>query len=539
MVRSRAALVCLLALGFALSARASAGAVLRLVDDRGQAVDEPLSICFQIELASQCADVRPGEPVPLPPSFGSVRAEGAHHGPVSVRDRDLHPANGGPPILTVPRKALLRIDKLPSDPLTLSAFRPKAESFRNPIFHGAVGAAGVEVPSGDLVLSLSARGRAPDLQRLTTLPGSQATVTYHPRDGWSLLVRCREAVGGGGAPVMGAKVSVARHTETTGGDGLALLAGLGTAEAVEVRHASYLPQELAPPPAEPGVFLVHEALLEKGGTVTAHVTQDKRPAAGTYCTVLASPAAGSGGVTKLSEGIVGADGLYRSGRLPAGSYSLRVSVAQSRSFIDQPFSVREGEDARLDVSLGSIRVSGRVMRGGRAAAGYKVEAVADSPAVVVGGLPALQATTDPVGEYHGTLWAPGDYLFHLRTEAGIPVATERRVSLGKPEEAVDFELSDIAVSGQVVDEKDAPVEMAQVTLSSVYGKLTVLSGQGGAFEILVEQGGLAVLSAQKTGLGEAPAQRVSIDPEEGLTGVKLVLRRQAEGGRGGRVPETQ
>jgi hypothetical protein len=539
MFRSWAARVCLVALCFALSARASAGAVLRLVDDRGQAVDEPLSVCFQIELASQCADVRPGEPATLPPSFGSLRAEGAHHGPVSVRDRDLRPANGGPPVLAVPRKALLRIDKLPSDPLTLSAFRPKAESFRNPVFHGVVGAAGAEVPSGDLVLSLSARGRAPDLQRLTTLPGTQATVTYHPRDGWSLLVRCREAAGGGGAPVMGAKVSVARHTETTGGDGLALLAGLGTAEAVEVRHASYLPQELAPPPAEPGVFLVHEVLLEKGGTMTAHVTQDKRPAAGTYCAVLASPAAGSGGVTKLAEGIVGADGLYRSGRLPAGSYSLRVSVAQSRSFIDQPFSVREGEDAKLDVTLGSIRVSGRVMRGGRAAAGYKVEAVADSPAVV-GGLPALQATTDPVGEYHGTLWAPGDYVFRLRTEAGVPVAAERRVSLGKPDEAVDFELSDVAVSGQVVDEKDSPVEMAQVTLSSVYGKLTVLSGPGGAFEILVEQGGLAVLSAQKTGLGAAVEQRISIDPEEGLTGLKLVLKRQgAEGGRGGQAPETQ
>lgn len=531
--------VCLFALFLASSVRTSAGAVLRLVDDRGQAVDEPLSVCFQVELASQCAEVRPGEPASLPPSFASVRAEGTHHGPVSARDRELRPADGGPAVLQVPRKALLRIDKLPSDPLTVSAFRPKAESFRNPIFHGVVGSAGAAVPSGDLVLSLAARGHAPDLQRLTTLPGAQATLTYHPRDGWSLLVRCREAAGGGGNPVAGAKVSVARHTETTGGDGLALLAGLGTAEAVEVRHNLYLSQELEPPPAEPGVFLVHEVLLEKGGAVTAHITLDKRPASGTYCTVLAAPAAGGKGVTKLAEGVVGADGLFRSGRLPAGSYSLRVSVPQSRSFIDHPFSVREGEDAKLDVTLGSIRVSGRVLRGGRGAGGYTVEAVPESP-VVAGGLPALQVTTDPVGEYHGILWSPGEYLFRLRTEAGIPVAAERRVSLGRPEEAVDFELSDIAVSGQVVDDKDAPVEAAQVTLSSVYGKLTVLSGQGGAFEILVEQGGVAVLSAQKTGLGEAIAQRISIDPEEGLTGVKLVLRRGgAEGGRGGERVETQ
>lgn len=538
----------LLAFGLAGSAQTTAGQSLRLEDDRGQTIDEPLSVCFQIALASQCSEVRPGEAVALPASFAGVRAEGAHHGPVSVLDRELRPAgNGGPQVLRVPRKALLQVEKLPSDPLTVSAFRQRAASFRNPIFNGVVGPAGVEVPAGDLVLALAARGGAPDLQRLTAPPGSRVTVTYHPRDGWSLLVRCREVAGGdGGAPVPGAAVSVAGRTEKTGGDGLALLAGLRTAEAVEVRHAAYLPQELAPPPAEPGAFLVHEVLLEHGSTVTARVTLNGRPAAGTYCKVLTEPRSG-GGTAKLAEGIANPEGLYRSGRLPAGSYVLRVTVAQNQSSTDQPFTVRDGEDARLEVALGSIRVSGRVVRGGSPAAGYTVEASIETdkpetdkpekpemkkPGTKPDGQadsrrpPVFQVTTNTEGEYKATLWAPGDYVLHLRTETGTPMSVERRVSLVKPEETVDFDLDGATLSGRVVDDEGSPVEAAKVTLARPQGPLTVLTDKSGTFEVLAPEDGTGVLFAEKAGFLPSPPHRLFVNRDDDPGELTLVLQRK-------------
>src|SRR5262249_47532737 len=162
-------------------------------------------------------------------------------------------------------------------------------------------------PSGDLVLALEAKGHAPDLQRLSAPPGARLFIAYHARDGWSLLVRCREA-SHAGAPVAGAQVSTSGHTETTGGDGLALLAGLSTAEAVKVRPPRYLDQSLAAPPAEPGVYFAVDALLARGGTMTAHVLANARPAANIPCAVLASGSKS----TKLAEGVTGADGLYRS-----------------------------------------------------------------------------------------------------------------------------------------------------------------------------------------------------------------------------------
>jgi len=514
----RSLLVCLLALCLTPAVRA-AEPILRLTDEHGQAIDEPLSVCFQVDLASRCTDVKPGEAVALPPAFASVRAEGAHHGPVSVRDRELRPGADGGRTLPVPRKAVLHVDKLPAEPLTLSAFRPRADSFRNTVFHGTVSAAGVEVPSGDLVLALEAKGHAPDLQRLTAIPGSRVSITYHPRDGWSLLVRVREERGGGSA-VAGARVSTSGRAEATGGDGLALLNGLGAAEAVKVRHTRYLDLDLAAPPAEPGIFLVSEALVERGGSVIAHVMANGRPAADTFCTVLA----GSGGrSSKLAEGTTGADGFYRSGRLRAGAYTLRVSMPQSHSFTDQPFTVKEAEDLRLDVDLGAIHIAGRVQRGGEPAAGYTVEILADDPSAGPGGLPTSRVVTNPQGEYVATVWSAGDYIFRLRAPNGNPVGAERRASLGRPEESLDFDLTGATVTGRVVDEKGSPVEMAQVTLTWAGGKLTGLSGQGGAFELLAETEGMAVLSAEKAGVGTAMAQRIMIS-RDGNSGLTLVVK---------------
>jgi hypothetical protein len=528
-VRTRAALVLAFA---ALAPAVLAGAeepvrTLRLVDDRGAAVPG-LSACFQVELATQCAEAGRDGTVPLPPSFAGVRAEGPHHGPVSARERDLRPeVEGGPPVLRVPRKAFLQIDGLPAagGPLTVEVFRVRAPSFRNPVFRGAVTTSGLEIPAGELVVALSARGRAPDLHRLSAPPAGRVRLAYQPRDGWSLVVRCREAVGG--KPVGSVAVSVGGQKEATGADGLVLFSGLAqTTEEIEAVHPRFLPQAVDGSAAEPGTISFREVALERGGSVRARITFDGAPAEGAFCAILDVRREDDGPRVshKLFDGMVGADGLCRTGRLAVGSYVLRVSVPQSRSFSDQPVTVREGEDAEVAVALTAIRVSGRVFRAGRPAMGYTVEAVAEGQAAG-SGLPSLHAVTDPEGEYHATVWSPGAYTFHLRSPAGAPVAGERRVDLGRAAESVDFDLGGASFVGRVVDDHGAPVEGAQVTLRWPGGGLAAQSGANGAFEIQVAEEGSGELTAAKPGYEPSVPRRVTAGRAAGAVPVTLMLRR--------------
>lgn len=527
-MRTRVAyLAALITLGPAVPAGAQEPArTLRLVDDRGVAVPG-LSACFQVELATQCAEAGRDGTVPLPPSFAGVRAEGPHHGPVAARGRDLRPeVEGGPPVLRVPRKAFLQIDGLPpaGSPLTVEVFRVRTPSFRNPVFRGTPGPGGLEIPSGEMVAALSTRGRAPDLHRLSAPPAGRVRLVYHPRDGWSLVVRCREAAGG--KPVGSVAVSVGGQKEATGADGLVLFSGLAqTTEEIEAVHSRFLPQAVDGSAAEPGTISFREVALERGGSVRARITLDGAPAEGAFCAILDVRRDDGPRISrKLFDGMVGADGLCRTGRLAVGSYVLRVSVPQSHSFSDQPVAVREGEDVEVAVALTAIRVSGRVFRAGRPAVGYAVEAVAEGQAAGTG-LPSLRAVTDPEGEYRATVWSPGAYTFRLRSPAGAPVAGERRVDLGRAAESVDFDLGGAGFVGRVVDDRGAPVEGAQVTLRWQGGALAAQSGADGAFEIQVAEEGSGELTAAKTGYEPSAPRRVSAGRAAGAVPVTLVLRR--------------
>lgn len=233
-------------------------------------------------------------------------------------------------------------------------------------------------------------------------------------------------------------MSVGGQIGKTGADGLALFSGLPLdALAVEASHPRFLPQTAGGLEAEPGSFAFREIALERGGTVRARITQDGRAAAGTPCALLDQAPNGIARGAVRAEGTAGADGVCRTARLAAGSYVLRVSIPEDRSFIDQAVQVREGEESDVAVPLNSIHVSGRVFQADRPAAGVRIEA---APVGASTGLPPLRATTDADGEYQATLWSPGEYLFRLTDASGKTVAGERRVSLGRSEESVDFEL---------------------------------------------------------------------------------------------------
>jgi hypothetical protein len=339
-------------------------------------------------------------------------------------------------VVRVPRKASLQVLGLPRGAggrVTVSLFPLRSPSFRAPLFEKTVGAEWTEVPSGELIVALTGQG-APDLQRLLIPPAARVQVTYRAREGWSLLVRCRPAAAGGRGVVAGAAVSVEGRTEATGPDGLALFPGLAGTVAATAAHPGFLTGKVEGITAEPGTLVAYDVPLELGGTVRARVTLDGRPAAEAFCTLLDPEVRGGA----LAEAAVGADGVCRSGRVKAGTYTLRVAVPASRTYVDETVAVREGSDSAVDVRLSSIRVSGRVLVGGRPAAGYRVEA--DIAAGSHVGLPVLQATTDENGDYQATVWLRGEYIFRVTAPSGRILGSQRKVDLERREEGVDFEL---------------------------------------------------------------------------------------------------
>jgi hypothetical protein len=305
---------------------------------------------------------------------------------------------------------------------------------------------------------------------------------------------------------------------------LALLPGLQAVESLKVRHARYIAQELPAPPATVGAFLVNEVVLEKGASLAAHVTLDDRPAAGTRCSVLAVQESADEEAPKVAEGVVGADGVFRS-RLPAGSYVLRVAVVPGGAFFDQPFDVREGEETRLDVPLRSLHVTGKVLRSGMPAAGYTIGAVAEGQDSSGTRPPALQALTNENGLYQATAWVPGDYVFSVLSDIGIPLGEKRRVSLTQPEEVVNFDLSGTAVTGRVMDDEGNPVEGADATLRISGGELAATSNKDGLFQILVTEMGSGEMSVRKNGYDTPPSQPVSIGTRQ-VELLTFVLRRR-------------
>jgi len=203
-----------------------------LRDDRGESITSPLSLCYRTDLRSDCVDLPAGEPFLPPAPLRSLRVEGPDHGPVSLQGDDLKAGADGRLRLRIARKALLRIDNRPAQPLDVAVYDKRAAAFDKPLAGArGVGPAGCKIPAGELLVALSSGRKAPDLHRLTVQPGAVAHLDYQPRDGWSLALRSRgkktgkpvaaavislESVPGYGAPNRPAGEA------TTGADGLAL-----------------------------------------------------------------------------------------------------------------------------------------------------------------------------------------------------------------------------------------------------------------------------------------------------------------------------
>ena len=515
-----------------------------LRDDRGEPVASPLEICFRTDLRSDCANLAAGDTFTPPAPLRSLRAEGPDHGPISFQDADLKPGADGHLRLRVPRKALLQIDKLPAEPLDAAVYDVKAASFDKPLAAARkVGPGGVKIPAGELLVALSSGRKAPDLHRLEAQPGATVRLEYTPREGWSLVVRSRNAknrrvvaaalVSMASVPGYGAPSRPAGEG-TTGADGLALFPGLaGRRVDAGVRRADFLPQTVPGLSAAPGGLAFHEVGLEEGGWVRARIQVRGRGRQGAICRLKEArppaPAPADWVPKVLYEGRTDREGVCRTGRFPADSYLLEVALAAGGATLKRPVVLENGVETGQDLAFSEIRVRGTVTRGGDPAPGLAV-IVAEIPEEL--GYPVIlaRATSGKDGTYEVTLAKPGRFKFVLQSAPLTPPAVVHDVAVAEEDEStVDFSLQRAAIHGKVVDEEGKPVEKAGVELfwHAAANESYRQTDERGEFEFLLESPGEGGVEAVKKGYRKSERRDVALkDDEAEPPPVVLVLAKE-------------
>ena len=270
---------------------------LHVVDERGQRIAEALELCFVLDFKEECQRLEPGVDVLAPAAFHKVRAEGADHALLPTEAKALSRDAKGFLQLEIPRKATVRVAASPErQDLVLSLYEPNDPDFRRPLVRAPLVSGRARIPAGRFVASLSAKGLAPDLQRLSASPASVVRMSFHPRDGWSLVVRLARSEDG--RAVSGANVTVAetpgygkaprpKGNAVTEADGLALFSGLDSAMAgLATAHPEFVPSEVAGVTATPGSFTFRDVALSKGGRVRAMVSVHGRGLRGARCELL-------------------------------------------------------------------------------------------------------------------------------------------------------------------------------------------------------------------------------------------------------------
>jgi hypothetical protein len=518
--------------------------LLHFVDDQGKTIDKELDVCFQVEFRTDCRQLASGAELQAPPTFYSLRVEGKDHGPTALRREELKPQLDGSFRVTVARKAWLRVESgARQQPLAVSLYTTADRSFREPAFRASLspGASEVKIPAGEFVASLALKRNAPDLQRLKADPAARVRMSYHAREGWSLVARCRAAATL--RPVGRVTVKAAEAfgygekdrpigEALSGTDGLVLLSGLhATMASLSARHPEFITTEVQGLTASPGTFAFREVDLATGGRLAAHVTVHGRPLSGAKCQVYAlAPDAPDPKepYRELWAGNVDPLGICRSERLAQGIYKLRVQIPESTAQVNRWVNVVEAQDSDVDVALAPTRIFGEVRRGGRPAPGYSVEAMLiarDLPKGAKGDISA-KAASDDSGRYELTLWIPGWYGFFLHSPSGNTVAGHKDLTTeGDDERKVDFDLQASAFHGTVVNEAGRPVEKAVVTVRWE-GLLSATTDDHGSFEVGVQGEGTGTLTAYKNGYRESDPVDIPVAKDAPIPPVNLILHRK-------------
>jgi hypothetical protein len=397
-------------------------------------------------------------------------------------------------------KATLRVDKLPLEPLDVAVFDPAAARFDQPLaFFRGVGAAGVQIPAGDLLIALRSGRKAPDLHLLQVKPGSVVRLEFRSVEGWSLFARVRSSLTG--APVPSAVVSTGATSrpQTTGANGLVIFPGIAANSVdVEVHHPDFVPQTMPGVSGASGALAFREITLEAGGHVRAAVRVKGQPRVGVRCVMTARR--GRSEERAIYEGRTNALGICQTERVASGAYLFSVQLAE-------------------------IRVHGTITRGPSPAPGITVRAME-------GEKEAARGATGPDGTYALTLARAGRYRMELLPSPKAKPALERGVVVSESgDNTVDFALQEGLIEGSIIDARGKPIEGAWVRLRwNELGEVTAITDKDGRFTFYLESFGSGVLMAGKDGYGDAPVQELEVDQDDYPVPVVLTLNKVGEGG---------
>lgn len=351
-----------------------------------------------------------------------------------------------------------------------------------------------------------------------------------------MVLRCRE--GGAGRVKAGVAVAVKKaegygrpevllEEARTAADGIALVSGLQPPmAAVTVQHPEAVTRTVHGLTATPGTFTFREIEIEKGGSLRARISLGGAPVAGAACRLLSfeENPNGPSEPRMLYEGRSDKEGFCRTGPIPPGPYTLRLTPPESRSFTDRLAIVEAGKETEVEVALMGIHLTGRITRDDKPAAGFQVIVMdLERPERYHSPGPVAEAVANEEGEYEVTLCVAGEYLIRPASPQGTPAAARKTVTLERAEEVVDFDLKPQGFAGRVMDEDEKPVAEASAVLRWKGGMLLAKTDPDGRFEIAVQDEGEGTLYAIKPGYRDSDKVEVAVPSP--VSGVVLVLSR--------------
>jgi len=515
-----------------------AGAVseIRFVDDLGKPISAGLDVCLSRGSNTKCGFAVPYQ-VPVGfEAFESLTVDGPFHGPVLRQRSDLESA-AGHHMVTVPRKARLRVRE-PARAQTLVSLYPQTDrDFRKPAYSFSdLGPAGVLIPAGDWVLSVSGRGSAPFLEVLSAKPGGEHLVDARSVPGWSLLTRCLSApkrTTVNGASLVAAPLvqddrmpKVEWRSRVGGPSGLVFLSGLQVPYvSLTVAAPGFLPTKVPGVSARPGSFAFREVSLGRGGSAEASVTLEGKAARGLRCELL-DPVSHPGNspdppLRLVAEAKTDRNGRCATARLPEGRYVFRVK-AQKEAGTEQFVDVVNDEVQRIRFDLEKVLVSGLVLRGPEPEPNAVVEAVRLDGNVPPDAGTTLSAATDDEGRYELALWSSGHYW--LRVRAGTDAASDsRRMWIASTGANVDFVLNRARLEGVVVNDREEPVPGSIVLVVFNQRSSRIAADPEGRFSFSVSGDGVAKVRALHQSYRPSAEKEVAISASENVPPVILQL----------------
>jgi len=529
-----ASVILLLAL-LSESAGATTSNSLRAVDDTGKEIREPLRVCLYQGAETECLEQAPYRIPEKLAAFTSATAEGPGHGPVAIERRMLVQEASGAYLLSVPRKALVALRTSPGPPVALSLYSADDPSFRKPSFRfPGVTLEGVRVPAGEFLVTFADGTNAPAVSTLTLKPGSRNSFVYARLPGWSVVLRCASPT----APVRGCLVqalsastpAAQRELGRASADrhGIATFTGVTQPFiTLALSAAGFVPQEARGIAARPGTFAFHAATLTRGGIVRARVTLDDQPARSARCQLLDLHGSDVGPPTEetLYDGKTTKEGVCETAQVAVGSYVLRISRATTGNAADEPVTVKEGGISEVNVSLRSLRVTGKVYRGTRPAPGVVVR-IARREDLERRSSIYLELDTTDDGEYRGEVWSTGEYMYAVMNAARSAVGAVQRVTVGEDGAETDLYLNPYDITGRVQDDRQRPVPDATVLLTRNEGiHRATKAGSDGTFGFPMDGGGEIRITSQKTGFRPGEAVEFQLATDAAPPPVVLTLKK--------------